>query len=322
MEQPVKPLISIVTPCFNEEQNVEEQFRQVQEVTNKLSQNFDFEYIYTDNCSADATLLKLRSLAKNNRNFRVLKFSRNVGVNRAIFMGLKHTKGQACVVIQADLQDPPQLIHNFIEEWQNGYDVVYGQMEKRHDNFLILIFRRIYYFIVSRLAEYPIPRNVTEFRLTSRRVVNALMQLKEDDPYIRGSIAFIGYPQKAIPYTRKEREKGKSSFNFFGLVNYAMNGLTATTQVPLRLVSIFGLVVTFFGFLHLVLILSLRFIDPQYAPAGYTTLIALITFFSGVQILSLGIIGEYIKKINLQTLERPKAFIEESINFSDLSDTL
>lgn len=305
-----KQLISIVTPCFNEEKNVEEHFRRVKEAIVPFSDKYNFEHIYTDNCSTDNTYTKLIDLVNTQNNITAIKFSRNIGPNRAMFLGLSQAKGDAVILILADLEDPPEIIPQFIEGWQNGYEVVFGQIKSRTDGRILKYFRKAFYNIVSLLSEYPIPKNATEFRLVSRRVNEAVLSLSDENPYIRGCVAFVGYKQLAVPYDRAKRKEGKSSFNFWRLMSYALNGLTATTQAPLRLVSVLGFIITLLGFLNVVFHVVRKLMYPETAPLGFVTLISVITLFSGVQILSLGVVGEYIRKIYLQSLNRPKGFIE------------
>lgn len=309
-----KKLISIVTPCFNEEENVFEQFRRVEKAVALFKSRYNFEFIYTDNSSQDRTFELLKKLASKQKNIKVIRFSRNLGPNKAIFIGLSHAHGDAAIVIQADLQDPPELIDQFITWWQKGYDIVYGKITKRNENLVTRTARNWYYKLISTLSDIDIPQNAGEFRLMSRRVLDAVAQYLEDDIYLRGVIAHVGFKQKAIPYSRAKRMQGRSSMNFFSLAAYAINGFLSTSVVPLRLALFVGLFFSLIGFLLTVYIIGAKIIFPQVAPKGFTTLGAIVTFFAGVQLLSLGIIGEYIRKIYIQSLGRPRGFIEEKIN--------
>lgn len=317
MSSGVKKLISIVTPCYNEEENIELQFAAVKRELAPFADRYQFEFIFTDNCSKDRTFAKLVELAKADARVRVLRFSRNIGAMRAVFQGLIHARGDAAILIQADLQDPPELIPEFIRGWEAGHDVVYGQIIDRDETFLLRSFRRLYYKIISGLAEVRPPQNAGEFRLTSRRVLDAIALYDEDDIYLRGIVAQIGFAQKAIPYRRSPRVRGQSSHNLFFLLGYAINGLTATTLVPIRLVTILGIFSTLAGVLFGTYLLVVKILNPAAVPTGVTTLASLITFFAGAQLLSLGIIGEYIRKIYVQTLRRPKALIQDKINFGN-----
>jgi glycosyltransferase involved in cell wall biosynthesis len=309
-----KKLISIVTPCYNEELNVHDHFRQVSEVISPYSNEFDFEHIYTDNCSFDMTFEKLSELADAHPNVRIMRFSNNIGANRAIFMGLKASKGDAVVLIQADLQDPPAMINTFIEGWKEGYEVVYGKIKAREEGFILQNLRKLYYYLIDTFSDVPIPQGAGEFRITSRRVLNALLSYQEDDLYIRGAIARIGFKQKPIPYERQARHKGESSNNYLRLISYAINGFVSTSVAPIRLVSTLGFIFSSLGFLVAVLIILSKIFFPDAAPRGFTTLAVLVTFFAGLQLLGIGIIGEYLRKTYLQVLSRPLGFIEKSKN--------
>ncbi|MCX5797208.1 MAG: glycosyltransferase family 2 protein [Elusimicrobia bacterium] len=309
-----KRLISIVTPCFNEEANVERHFERVRTAAAPFRERYDFEHIYTDNCSADRTFELLRGLGAVHPEVKALRFSRNIGANRAIMIGLAQARGDAAVLIQADLQDPPEVIPEFIRGWEAGYDVVYGQILAREEGALMQAVRRLYYRIVSALSDVSLPRNAGEFRLTSRRVLDAFREYGDDDPYLRGIVAHVGFPQKAVPYRRVERSGGRSSQGLPALVAYAINGLLSTTAVPIRAVIVLGFLLAALGFAMTVILVAAKFIFPGQAPHGFTTLATLITFFAGAQLCAIGIIGEYIRKIYAQSLRMPRGFIQDKIN--------
>ena len=312
-----KPLISIVTPCYNEEQNVEIHYDRVCKAIAPFTNKYDFEHIYTDNVSTDDTFNKLVEMSKRYLSIRVIRFSRNIGANRAIYQGLVHAQGDAAMLIQADLQDPPELIPNFINGWEEGNDIVYGQILDRQEPFFLKEIRKLYYALVSSLAEVQPPRNAGEFRLMSRRVLDSIKLYSEDDIYLRGVIAHIGFSQKPVPYKRAPRERGQTSTNFLFLIGYGLNGLTSTTVAPLRAVTILGLFTALFGFTFGIITAASKLFFPEYVPHGITTLAILITFFAGVQILALGITGEYIRKIYVQSLNRPQAIIKDKVNFNN-----
>lgn len=309
-----KKLISIVTPCYNEQENVLEHFKRVTRVISPLKNRYNFEFVYTDNSSVDKTFELLKELAAKHKNLKIIKFSRNIGANKAIFIGLSYARGDAAVVLQADLQDPPELIDQFIKWWQKGFDVVYGKINKRNENLFTRTVRNWYYRLISVLSEVDLPQNAGEFRLMSRRVLDAVSQYLEDDIYLRGVIAHVGFKQKAIPYSRAKRLRGRSSMNFLSLSAYAINGFLSTSVAPLRLALFVGLFFSFVGFLLTVYIIGAKIIFPHLAPKGFTTLGTIVTFFAGVQLLAIGIIGEYIRKIYIQSLGRPRGFVEKKIN--------
>lgn len=310
-----KPLISIVTPCYNEELNVREQFASTSKAIARFRDKYDFEFIFTDNCSEDGTFRTLQEMAESNPAIRILRFSRNIGANRAIFQGLIHSAGDAAILIQADLQDPPELIPQFIENWERGYDVVYGKITNRNEGFFLKRCREVYYKIIANFADVATPENAGEFRLTSRRVLDALKQYNEDDIYLRGVIAHIGFKQLPIPYERNARVRGKTSTNIPFLFGYALNGLVSTSVVPLRIVILMGMLSVALSFGFGLATVIYKILRPEYIPHGITTLALLIIFVGGMQTVCLGIIAEYIRKIFVQSLRRPPAFIQDKVNF-------
>lgn len=306
--------ISIVTPCYNEEANILNHFEQVNKTLQPYKDRFVFEHIYTDNNSEDSTFEILEKLGRQHPEVKAIRFSRNIGANKSIYTGLSKATGDAVILIQADLQDPPEIISQFIDNWLHGYDIVFGKIAERDEVWILKNMRKIYYWIIAQLSDVPIAQNAGEFRLMSRRALDALMQFPEEDLYIRGAVGLIGFRQKPISYHRQRRVAGKSSINFLGLISYGINGLLSTTVVPLRLVTIFGFVLAFLGFIMIFVLIILKIIDPSSAPRGLTSISILIVFFSGIQILSLGVIGEYIRKIYIQSLHRPRGFIQDKVN--------
>lgn len=309
-----KKLVSIVTPCYNEQDNVLLHFNKVKAALAPFSNKYNFEFIYTDNCSSDKTFDILKGLAKKDRRLKAFKFSRNIGANKSIFFGLTQAKGEAAILIQADLQDPPEIIPKFIRSWEQGFDVAYGKIMKRNEFFLMNNMRKMYYKIISMLSDISIPQNAGEFRLVSKRVLEAIRQYDEDDVYLRGIIAHIGFRQKEIPYERLKRNGGRSSTNIFGLFAYGINGVLSTSVAPIRLTLIIGLLFSSIGFLLTTVIILGKLIFPDRSPQGFTLLGTIITLFAGVQMLSIGIIGEYVRKIYIQSLKRPKGFVDEKVN--------
>lgn len=309
-----KKLVSVVTPCFNEEENVREHYRRVCAAIAPFRDRYDFEHIYTDNCSEDQTFDLLCDMAAAQPKLRVLRFSRNIGGDRAIFFGLEQAKGDAVVLVQADLQDPPELIPEFLRQWELGNDIAYGKIMNREEGTVLKFCRRLYYRIISGLSDVPIPRNAGEFRLTSRRALDGILQFREHDLYMRGAVAQVGFRQVAVEYQRSKRAAGKSSVNLFYLVSYAINGLLSTTMVPIRAVTIAGAFFAACGFILTASIIVTKMLQPNSAPHGFPSLACLLAFLSGVQLLSIGIIGEYLRKTYVQTLKRPMGFIQDRVN--------
>ena len=312
-----KKLISIVSPCYNEEENIQIHLDRVIKSIEPLMDKYDFEHVYTDNRSTDKTFEILEAIASEKKNLRVIRFSNNIGYNRSIFMGLMHAKGDAVMLIQSDLQDPPELIPQFINEWESGHDVVYGKILDRDENYILKNMRRLFYYLIDAFAEVSVPRNAGDFRLMSRRSLDALLKHREDDPFSRVVIARIGFSQKAIPFERHARLRGQTNFRFFHLLNYAINSFVTTTVAPIRIVSALGLLFAVIGFLLTLAIVIAKLAYPEFAPRGLAATMSLITFFSGMQLLGIGIVGEYLRKTYLQSLNRPLGFIDRSVNLDE-----
>ena len=311
-------LISIVTPCYNEEANVAHHFERVCRAIEPLRERYDFEFIYTDNMSQDSTFTLLREMAGREDGVRAIRFSRNIGVNRAIFLGLMEARGDAAMLIQADLQDPPELIPEFVRGWEEGYDVVYGQILDRDEGMLMQGCRRLYYRIIAALADVAPPRNAGEFRIASRRALDAIRRYADEDLYLRGAITHIGFPQKPLPYHRMRRHDGRSSSGLLHLLGYAVNGVVSTsTVVPIRAVTVVGFVAAALGFLYGAANVVVKLLFPHIVPPGMASVLAIVSFFAGLQLLALGVIGEYIRKIYLQSLGRPLGFIQDRVGFPD-----
>ena len=306
-----RKLISIVTPCYNEGRNVEFHFAEVQKAIAPFKGRYDFEHLYTDNRSNDGTFELLTKLSKEHPNVRAMRFARNIGADNAIYFALQHAKGDAVIVIQADLQDPPALLPDFIRGWEEGNDVVYGKIQKRKEGFILQRFRNLYYLLIDYFAEVPTPQNAGEFRLVSRRALDALLHFDEQEIYMRGVVAMVGYKQKPISYARAERRAGTSSVKLSHLLSYAINGMVSTTVAPIRLVTVLGFLMAAFGLVATLTTIVLKILFPAAAPRGYATLAVLITLFSGVQMFAIAVIGEYLRKTFKQTLNRPRGFIAD-----------
>lgn len=309
-----RALVSIVTPCYNEAENVREHLRRVEAALVQFSADYDFEHLYTDNCSEDATWAVLTEMGAGRPSVKALRFSRNIGANRAMAMGLAAAKGDAVILIQADLQDPPELIGEFIKGWREGFDVVYGRITNRDEGLVISLLRQVYYRLAAGLADAPLHKDAGEFRLTSRRALDAMLRCAEDDVYLRGVAAAVGYRQKPVPYARAARVAGKTSNSLFGLVRYALNGIVSTTTGPIRFVTVVGLGLSVLGLFLTAALVFVKVFLPVEAPRGVTMLATLITFFSGAQLFAIGIIGEYVRKVYVSSLGMPRGFVQDKIN--------
>jgi glycosyltransferase involved in cell wall biosynthesis len=312
-----RKLISIVTPCFNEEVNVVACHEAVRTIFEKELPEYDLLHLFADNASSDGTLARLRDLARQDPNVKVIVNARNYGPFRSTFNALLSAPGDAVVVmLPADLQDPPEIIPRFVRAWELGHEVVYGIRANRQEGILMRIVRRIYYGMVTRFANITLPRNVGEFQLIDRIVVEALRRCDDYYPYIRGLIANCGFRSTGISYTWRARKGGRSKNRLYHLIDQALNGLISFTNIPMRGCLFAGLFLSVLSIGYAAFTMVENLVHyRQLASPGIPTLIAALFFFSGVQLFFLGILGEYIAAIHFQVRRRPLVVERERINF-------
>ncbi|MFZ1936941.1 MAG: glycosyltransferase family 2 protein [Thermoguttaceae bacterium] len=310
-------LISIVTPCYNEEANVEECYRQVKAIFAALGK-YRYEHIFIDNCSTDATPSILRRLAAEDPNVKVILNSRNFGSVCSHFHALLQARGDAAISVAADLQEPPDLFPAFLEKWEQGYKIVMGVKSRSQESPIMFLIRKFYYNLLSRLASVELTANFNGFGLYDRVVIDILRTLDDAHPYLRGMISEIGFSSAKIEYTQKRRERGVSKINLYELYDTAMLGITSHSKIPLRLA-------TFSGFCLGTLSLLVAFGYLVYKLAfwnsfelGMAPLVIGIFFFSAVQLFFTGIVGEYVSAIYTQTIHRPLVIEKERINFEEV----
>ncbi|MSP53880.1 MAG: glycosyltransferase [Gammaproteobacteria bacterium] len=308
-------LISIIVPTYNEEHGIEEFYRRTKNVLRKLSPRFEHEIIFVNDCSRDGTLSKLKLLSKSDHAVKVIDFSRNFGNQIGITAGIDACRGDIAIVIDDDLQDPPEIILNFIANWDKGYKVVYGvRPERQGVNPFFKVAAKLYYRVIGWLSETTIPNDTGDFRLIDRIVVETLKKIREENRYYRGLVAWVGFRQIGVIYERDKRYSGVSAFSLKKYINFAITGLTSFTERPLYFSSLFGLVITSISFvLALVLVIG-KIIDPAVSVRGWTSLIVVFLFFGGIQLLSTGILGIYISKIYREIKGRPLYIVQETIN--------
>jgi glycosyltransferase involved in cell wall biosynthesis len=307
-----RPLISIVVPVYNEEANIGPFYAAVTEATAKLEPEYSFEFVFTDNHSVDGTFPLLCDLAARDSRVRAYRFSRNFGFQRSIMTGYSRAKGDAAIQLDVDLQDPPELISRFIEEWQDGADVVYGVRVKRQESWIVNIQRVMFYRLIDHLSEEKIPLDAGDFRLISRRVIDLLKSFEDAQPYLRGTIATLGFKQVGIRYNRKARVRGESKFPFSKLVSLAIDGILNHSIVPLRISTYFGFAVSTLTFLGVIIYSTAKLVRHAAWPAGFATLATLILGSISVNAMLLGIIGEYLGRMYRQLKPRPLTIIESS----------
>ena len=301
-------LLSVVIPAYNEEDVIAIFHQRLSSVMQETG--YDYEIIYVDDGSNDNTLSILTEIRENDNHISIIDLSRNFGKEIAMTAGLDHALGDAIFVIDADLQDPPELIHDFIREWQNGYDVVYGQrIEREGETWLKKKSAEWFYKLLWRLSDVEIPKNTGDFRLMSRRALDSLKQVREYHRYMKGLYAWIGYPQKAVLYNREARASGNTKWNYWKLWNFAIEGITSFSDAPLKLSTYIGLISAVGAFLYgiYMIVRTLLFDNPI---PGYPSLIVIILFLGGLQLISLGVIGEYLGRTYNESKKRPLYFVK------------
>jgi polyisoprenyl-phosphate glycosyltransferase len=311
-------IISIVTPCYNEEMNVGECWSRVKAVFEQDLPSFRREHIFADNASQDGTASALRALAAADPDVKVILNSRNFGAFRSMFNALRYATGDAVLVyLPVDLQDPPELIPEMVRHWENGIEVVAGARTNREESWALRSCRRIFYRLVSTLSEFDIPENVGEFQLIDRKVWEVVVRHHDHYPYIRGIIASAGFRRLIIPYRMRARKRGISKNNVLRLIDQAMNGIFSFTSAPMRISSFLGFGIAFLAFLYAGVSLALRLFFPGAAPRGTETIIVALFFFSGVQLMFIGLLGEYVTAIHAQVRRGPMVVERERINIDD-----
>jgi len=307
-------LISIVTSCYNEEGNVEDLHSQIVQVMSELP-GYEYEHIYIDNASTDQTIPILRRLAATDLRVKVILNARNFGHIRSPFHGILQAHGDAVICMSSDLQDPPQLIKEFIKKWEEGYKIVMGVKSRSQETWFLFALRTIYYRILGNLSDIRLVENFTGFGLYDRQIVEVLRKIDDPYPYFRGLIADIGFEAAKIKFIQPKRKRGITKNNFYTLFDMAMLGLANNTKVPLRLAIMFGFLVASISFAVGLFYLLYKLFNWQSFEVGLAPLVVGLSFLGGVQLIFLGIIGEYVGAIYTQVLHRPLVIEKERINF-------
>ena len=305
--------ISIIAPFFNEEESLPIFLEEVLNIVEELVE-YNFEIIFIDDGSTDNSLVFLKEKAKENKNIIVLELSRNFGKEAALTAGIDIAVGSAIIPIDVDLQDPPNLIKKMIKKWESGSDVVLAKRENRlNENFLKRISASFFYKIYSFFVGNSKISNVGDFRLIDKRVVDNIKNLKEKNRYMKGLLSWPGFSSTEIPYTRNKRKAGKSKFTFLKLLNLGFEGVTSFSVLPLKFFTFIGLIGIIFSFFFAIIILFQKIFYENFIE-GYAFLILLILFFGSFQLLGIGILGEYIGKIYIETKNRPIYIIKNRYN--------
>ena len=302
--------ISILIPAYNEQETLELLHNRLIKLADN-NKSYDFEFLFINDGSRDKTLDIIKGYAKTDNRIAYVNLSRNFGKEIAMMAGFDYVTGDATVIIDADLQDPPELIPKMIKYWEDGYDDIYAKRNSRQgETWFKKMSSQWFYRILQKSTSIPIQIDTGDFRLLDRRCIEALKQIRESQRYTKGMFSWIGYKKKEITYDRDPRVAGDSKWNYFKLINFAIDGITSFTTAPLRISSFFGFIISLIAFIFIVIVIvkTALFGDPV---SGYPSLMAVVLFLGGIQLVSLGIIGEYIGRIFNETKQRPLYFIEE-----------
>lgn len=310
------PDLSVIVPMYNEEDSLKSFFTEIQKVLNSLKK-YSYEIVCIDDGSTDKTFSLLMQYAKKDERIKVIKFSRNFGKEYGMMAGLKYCRGRAAIPIDVDLQDPPELIERFVEKWEQGYDMVYGiRKDRQSDTFLKRMTAKMFYKIYNLMTRSPIPYNAGDYRLLDRKVINAILSLRENNIFMKGIFGWTGFKSVGIKYTRQKRVAGESKWNYWKLWNFALDGITASTTLPLRIWSYLGTLLAMSGMAYALYIIIRTIIKGIDVP-GYASLLVFILVLGGIQMIILGIIGEYIGRIFMEVKNRPLYIVEEKVNIDN-----
>ena len=307
-------IISVIVPCYNEKQVIEETHRRLVAILDGI-EGANYEILYIDDGSRDETLRLLREISASNPNVRIISLSRNFGHQIAVTAGLEHAIGNVVVVIDADLQDPPEVILEMLDHWRLGVDVAYGvRSEREGETAFKLWTAKVFYRFINRLSDVAIPLDTGDFRLMDRRVVDALLAMPECDRFVRGMVAWVGFRQEPVYYRRAARLAGETKYPLRKMLRFATDGILSFSLVPLRLAVYMGFLAAGIALLGIIYAIALRLFTDVWV-TGWTLLFIGILFLGGVQLLFLGVMGEYLGRIYGEVKRRPLYLVKEELGF-------
>ncbi len=302
--------LSIIIPIYNEEGNIPALIERLHTVVKQM--NVPYEFIFVNDGSKDRSIELIKKIAEQDASIRYIDFSRNFGHQIAVTAGLDQSKGDRVVIIDADLQDPPELILEMSKKMDEGYEVVYAKRKARKgESWLKLFTAKLFYRILKAITSVNIPVDTGDFRIMDRKIVDVLKQMPEQNKFLRGQISWIGFNQTFVEYERNERNAGETGYTYKKMIRFALDGITGFSNFPLKFASICGFIVSGIAFVIMMYALYTRFITKDYIE-GWTSIIISVLFLGGIQLISIGIIGEYISRLSSNTRKRPLYIIRES----------
>ena len=313
--------LSVIVPMYYEEEVAEECYKRIKKVLEGLSEKYEYEIVFINDGSKDKTLNILENIAKKNKNVKIISFSRNFGHQCAVTAGLKYITGDAIVIIDADLQDPPELIPEMLKLWEDGNDVIYGKRKSRAgESRFKLLTASMFYKTLNALSDVEIPKDTGDFRLVDRKVVEVINSLPEHNKFLRGLFSWVGFKQTPFEYERKERVAGKTKYPLGKMLKLAQDGIFSFSTKPLRIVGTMGIISILISIIILVYSILSYFFNWNDLTAGWTSMMVTMTFLGGMILISLWMIGEYVGRIYDETKRRPEFIIEKTININNEGD--
>jgi len=304
-------LLSIIIPVYNEEQNIAPLIKRLQPIVSK----YRYEIIFINDGSSDNTTAEIKKQAIKDKNIKLISFTRNFGHQVALTAGYQFSSGDCVISMDADLQDPPELIDKLIEKWKKGFKIVYGRREEREDSLFKNMTAYFFYRLINFLSDTPIPKDIGDYRLLDREVVDFLNKLPEKSRFLRGLVAWGGYSATAVNFRRNRRLLGKTHYPLSKMISFALDGIISFSTKPLKIATYLGFLSSFLGVLGVIYALYRRlFLPHQYWVTGWTAIFVAIMFFGGIQLITIGIIGEYLGKMYKEIQGRPPFLIKEKIN--------
>lgn len=303
--------IDIIIPCYNEEKMIELFYLTASKITNEID-NYKFEYIMINDGSSDNTIKSIKTLAKENDDVKYISFSRNFGKEAAILAGLRKSDGDYAVIMDADLQHPPEILNDMIEKIEEGYDSVATKRVSRNGEGKYRgIFSKVFFRFIDKISDIKVIDGATDFRIMSRQMVNSILELSEYHRFSKGIFEWVGYDTYWLEYISEDRAIGESKWSYLGLFKYAIEGIVSFSTVPLKISSIIGIIISILSFIYFIITFMQTLILGKEVP-GYASIICLITFIGGIQLIALGIIGEYLSRTYIQVKNRPIYVIKET----------
>lgn len=308
-----RKLISIVTPCYNEVENIDELYQRIAAVMATLP--YDYEHICIDNCSTDGTVRKIKDIAERDKRVKLIVNARNFGHIKSPYYGILQSRGDACILIASDLQDPPEMMAEFIKKWEEGYKTVLAVKPESEESSIMFFLRKTYYRFITRISEVPLVHNATGAGLFDRAVVDILRNIQDSYPYFRGLLCEIGFPIALVPFKQPRRQRGITKNNFYTLYDIAMLGITNHSKVPLRLMAMSGFLLSFLSLLVALIFFVAKLVYWDSFQLGTAPILIGIFFFGAIQTFFIGVLGEYIGSIHTQVRNMPLVVEMERVNF-------